>query len=229
MVGKVPFRSTLDQGRHRGNSLVKLFVEGGGDSNQLRTACREAITKFVTAAGISKRPRIVACGSRNDAFDSFRTEIERGNPAMLLVDSEMAMIPESQIGDESESWNPWVHLKKRKGDEWEMPQNAENVHCHLMVECMENWFLADIDSLKKFFGQGFVEGSLPNVSQGIEGISKSTVYQSLKLASRKSKKGEYGKGEHSFKLLGQIDPQKVITASPWAERFVCQLKKAMGC
>jgi hypothetical protein len=40
-------------------------------------------------------------------------------------------------------------------------------------------------------------------------------------------KAPYGKGEHSFKLLALIDPTKVANASPWANRFINELKKKM--
>ncbi|WP_203225773.1 MULTISPECIES: hypothetical protein [Pseudomonas] len=33
------------------------------------------------------------------------------------------------------------------------------------------------------------------------------------------------KGEHSFKLLGLIDPNKVCEASPWAKRFIESLER----
>ena len=36
------------------------------------------------------------------------------------------------------------------------------------------------------------------------------------------------KGEHSFKLLAMIDPEKVVNASPWARRFVEALQARMG-
>ena len=74
--------------------MVKLYVEGGGDTNALRTACREGFTSFITKAGLVKRPRVVACGSRRDAFESFCTAIAVGEEAMLLVDSE-APVPAS--------------------------------------------------------------------------------------------------------------------------------------
>ena len=32
--------------------MVKLYVEGGGDTAALKTACREGFTTFVTNAGI---------------------------------------------------------------------------------------------------------------------------------------------------------------------------------
>ena len=66
---------------------MKLYVEGGGDAAALKTACREGFAKFLGKAGLAGRmPRIVACGSRADAYDSFCTAIGNGEAAMLLVD-----------------------------------------------------------------------------------------------------------------------------------------------
>ena len=97
-----------------------------------------------------------------------------------------------------------------------------------MVKIMESWFLADRDALKAFFGQGFKENALPASDNAIEGIAKQQVYRSLEQATSNCKtKAVYGKGEHSFKLLTKIDPAKVIQASPWAKRFVDELRKKM--
>lgn len=70
---------------------MKLYVEGGGDTAVLRTACREGFTNFITKAGIQRRPRVVACGGRRDAYESFCTAIAQGEAAMLLVDGEAAV------------------------------------------------------------------------------------------------------------------------------------------
>lgn len=207
---------------------MKLFVEGGGDSGDLKKACRKGFTQFITEAGLTNRPRVVACGSRGDAYDSFCTEINSGNPAMLLVDSEAAVIASHQQG-KPDTWTPWVHLKQRQGDEWDKPDGATDVQCHFMVECMENWFLADRETVKRFFGQGFHMNFLPAASRSIESVPKTEVYRALKKATSKSKKGEYGKGNHSFKLLAEINPRLVAAASPWTNRFITELKKAMGC
>ena len=67
--------------------MVELYVEGGGDSAALRTACRQGFTQFITNAGIGQRPRVVACGSRRDAYDSYCTAVANGEDAVLLVDS----------------------------------------------------------------------------------------------------------------------------------------------
>jgi hypothetical protein len=207
--------------------MVKLYVEGGGDTAALKTACREGFTIFVTKAGLKNRPRIVACGSRRDAFDSFCTAIASGEDAVLLVDSEDAVIAQHQQGL-PDAWTPWAHLKARVGDGWDKPVGASDAQCHFMVQIMESWFLADRDTLKAFFGQDFRENALPAANNPIEGIAKPQVYNALAQATSNCKtKAAYGKDEHSFKLLTKIDPAKVTQASPWAKRFVDELRKKM--
>ena len=46
----------------------------------------------------------------------------------------------------------------------------------------------------------------------------------LEAASRDSKKGAYHKGRHSFDILTQIEPEKVIQRSRFAKRLVETLK-----
>ncbi|NNM68358.1 MAG: DUF4276 family protein [Gallionella sp.] len=215
--------------------MVKLYVEGGGDATALKTACREGFAEFLKKAGLTGHmPRIVACGGRNDAYDSFCTAIKNGEPAMLLVDSEEAVAVAAQPGDASkrqdrDKWLPWQHLKQRKGDGWDKPPDSSDTDCHLMVQCMESWFLADRDTLKDFFAQGFKEARLPAAANSPEAIAKQTVYDSLASATHECKtKAQYGKGEHSFKLLALISSTKVTAMSPWALRFVEQLKARMG-
>lgn len=210
--------------------MVKLFVEGGGDGKALRTACRQAISEFLRKAGLDGcMPRTVACGSRQQAYDDFCTAIRSGEPALLLVDSEGPVAPEHQDGNPPD-WRPWLHLSQRAGDGWEMPAGATEMQCHLMVECMENWFLADRATLQSFFDPGFRPNALPAAGRPIENVGKEQVYQALAAATSDCKtKASYGKGEHSFKVLASINPAKVMAASPWAKRFVAETKRRMGC
>lgn len=146
---------------------------------------------------------------------------------MLLVDSEAAISSGCQNG-EPEIWSPWTHLKQRPEDGWDKPNKAQERDCHLMVQVMESWLLADRESLKSFFGQGFKENQLPAAARAIEGVPKDDVYRALQNATADCKtKAAYGKGEHSFKLLASIDPAKVVAASPWANRFIDTLKMKM--
>jgi hypothetical protein len=80
--------------------MVKLYVEGGGDTTELKGACREGFRTFISKAGIIKRPRIVACGSRRDAFESYCTAIASWEEALLLVDSEDPLRPNiTKVGE----------------------------------------------------------------------------------------------------------------------------------
>jgi hypothetical protein len=208
--------------------MVRLFVEGGGDRKALESECRAGFTAFITQTGMKKRPRIVACGSRRNAYDSFCTAIQNGEEAFLLVDSEDAVNARHQHGQLG-AWQPWAHLKGRVGDGWDKPAGTVDTQCHLMVQVMESWFLADRDVLRAFFGQGFMENALPADGNAIEGTSKHQIYAALTEATRNCKtKAPYGKGEHSFKLLTKINPAQVMQASPWAKRFVDELRKKMA-
>jgi hypothetical protein len=215
--------------------MVKLYVEGGGDSQLLKTACRQGFSEFLGKAGLAGRmPRVVAGGSRNSAYDMFCTSIKAGEPALLLVDSEELVKPDAQQGNgtvvaDRAKWKPWLHLKQRVGDAWVMPAGSEDAHCHLMAQCMESWLLADRDALSRFFGQGFKESALPAVSRPMEELNKPLIYQALAQSTSDCKtKAAYGKGDHSFKLLALIDPAKVFIASPWAQRFIETLRFRMG-
>ena len=191
---------------------AKLFVEGGGDSKTLKTACRKGFRLFIEKAGLRGRmPRIVACGSRRNAYQDFTRENESparqdGNPH-LLVDSEE---PVREAG-------PWQHLKVRDG--WDRPDGAMDDQCHLMVEVMESWFLADREALGAFYGQGFRGTALPQ-NQHVEQISKRDVLYDLVQATRRTRKGPYDKGSHGFEILARLDPSKVRNASPHADRFL---------
>jgi len=208
---------------------IKVFVEGGGDSKTLRTACREGFAEFLKKAGLVRLPKIVACGSRGSAFDDFCTAVVNGQPALLLVDSETAVAVEHQPDGAMAGWKPWAHLARRPGDGWNKPNGADDCDCHLMVQCMEAWLLADRPTLQAFYAQGFKSNALPAESRAIEGVDKTDLYGSLKAATAACKtKAAYSKGEHSFKLLALIDPAKVTAASGWAARFVHELKRRMA-
>ena len=186
---------------------IKLCVEGGGDSKILRTACREGFRTFIEKAGLAgMMPRIVACGGRDNAYNDFVVAHQQGN-AMLLVDAEE---PVNEAGS-------WRHLNNRDG--WPRPDGATDDQCHLMVEIMESWFLADRDALEEFYGQGYRENALPQNPQ-VEQITKRDVLNGLDSAARETSKRRYDKGSHGFGILAKLDPEKVRNASPHAKRFI---------
>ena len=194
---------------------IKLFVEGGGDAKTLKIACRKGFRCFVERAGLGGRmPGIVACGSRQDAYRSFRTALQSGDGfPILVVDAEE---PLTAAG-------PWEHLHHR--DRWIRPNPATDEQCHLMVQVMESWFLADKPALALFYGQGFRESSLPQ-NPSVEQIAKADVLNGLDRATRYTTKGRYRKGSLSFDILGSIDPGAVEQAAPYARRLLETLRAA---
>lgn len=194
--------------------MVTVYVEGGGDRAAMKSECRRAFHSFFTKAGLNKRlPKIIASGSRKDAYDDFCIALKQkksGEHVLLLVDSEEAVAAGS---------GPWKHLNERKGDKWMKPSGADNNNTHLMVQAMEAWFIADKARLSSFYGKNFKENSLPKTIK-LEDIEKKVLYSSLENATKDTTKGKYSKGDHSFAILALIDPSKVKQASPHAARFL---------
>ena len=199
---------------------IKVYVEGGGDSNPLRRQCRFRFREFFEKAGLKDRmPSVTPCGSRQRAYKKFCTAIDEakaGSFIVLLVDSEAAV---------AASDSPWEHLKKR--DKWAQPSAATDDSAQLMVQCMEVWFVADRQSLAAYFGKDFKASALPKQHK-VEAISKDDLLLTLKQATRSCSKGKgtYNKGRHSFELLGCLDPTKVMNASCHARRLIDALKRS---
>ena len=192
---------------------VTVFVEGGSRGN-LATECRKGFRKFFENAGLRDHmPSIVACGNRNDALDRFCVALS-DSPAeeipFLLVDSEAPVKPNT---------TSWQHLSIR--DSWKRPDNAQDDQAHLMVQCMESWFVADISALETFFGAGFRP---PAKRDNVEVIPKQDVLGNMEASSQQSKKGAYHKGRHSFDILAHIDPAQVTQRSPFARQLIDTLK-----
>ena len=196
---------------------VRVYVEGGGDSDLLRRQCRDGFREFFGKAGLEGRmPRVVACGSRQRAYNRFCAAIDRaeaGDFIVLLVDSETAVAARD---------NPWEHLRKR--DDWTQPSAAADDGAQLMVQCMEAWFVADRQSLSAYFSRDFKAAALP-ARDDVETIAKNDLERTLKQATRSCSKGPYRKGRHSFDLLGCLDPSKVMESSPHARRLIDVLRR----
>ncbi|MBF0587677.1 MAG: DUF4276 family protein [Magnetococcales bacterium] len=206
--------------------LFHVYTEGAGKPNQknsknLRIRLKKAFTLFIKRSIKQTYPGhttgsdvnfvVIPCGSRDQAFKFFSRSwpLKKGDPIpLLLVDSE------EPIHDDLE---PWTFLTDR--EPWERPENATNHYVHLMVNCMENWFLADLGTLDNYFGPGFNTAALPKTLP-IEKALKNDVMKGLKQASRNSRRGIYHKGRHSFDILEQIDPTKLQRKAPWACRFL---------
>jgi hypothetical protein len=199
---------------------VRVYVEGGGSRNKaLQVKCRNAFSEFFRKAGLGGRlPKVIPGGGRKQTYDDFCTALnDPKNDAftMLLVDSEAPV---------AEGVGPWTHLRNRQDDGWNRPADATDEHAHLMVQCMEAWFLADLQTLSRVFGNGFRPSALPRRAD-IEQIPKRDLLRRLENAARDSRtRRGYKNGRDSFQLLEELDPEKVTAASPHAKRLVDVLK-----
>ncbi len=193
---------------------AKIYVEGGS-GKALNAKCREAFKSFFEAAGLRGRlPRVVPGGGRQQTYDDFCTALSSPHDdafIVLLVDSE---------GPVAEGAGPWTHLRNRQGDGWDRPEGATDDQAHLMVQCMEGWFLADREALRAVFGTDFRPAALPQRAE-IEQIAKQDVFAGLANATRDcgGRRG-YRKGRDSFDVVAALDPAKVTAASPHAKRLV---------
>ena len=198
---------------------ITIYVEGGGDSNRSKTKCHQGFGEFFKKLGIISTPEIklhiVACGSRNEAFKDFCKTLKSKNSDinLLLIDSEKAI---------DNNHNVWQHLYEV--EKWQKPEKSTNEQLHFMVECMENWFMADVRTLADYYGKDFNQNALPKNAH-IENIAKTALLDSLKEATKNTTKGKYSKGNHSFEILSRIDANQVIAKSNYANRLHETLKE----
>ena len=204
---------------------VRVYVEGAGYS-ALDTKCREGFQKLLTKAGFRGRlPRVVPCGSRNDAFGKFKSALGRQDEyPILLVDSE-DIVADADLPDANPS-GAWTHLSRRDG--WDRPQGAQDDQAQLMVTTMETWLLADRQKFIAYF-PGINRNALPADSD-LESRSKEDVADALEKATQPSSKGRYhkgNKGNHSFELLGEVDPAVLRRRLPHFRRFMDALESRL--
>lgn len=187
---------------------AKLFVEGGGDSNELQARCREGFKRLLEKSGKfpGRLPRIIACGSRQDAYDNFKTEHLAGKVSYvaLLVDSEDPV---------ANNEKPWEHLKIR--DNWDCPEKATDDQVFLMTTCMETWIIADQNGLKRFFERHkpcLLTAGLPS-TVNLETKQPHPIQNALLTATRDCTNA-YTKNKRSFEALANVDPAVLRSLLP---------------
>jgi hypothetical protein len=197
---------------------VSILVEGGGDSKELHTRCREGFSKLIGKAGFRGRmPRIVACAGRQHAFDMFRTAIGKGQGfhPILLVDSEDPVDPQNELSYGSAG--AWNHLQSRDG--WTRPHGTDDDQAQMMVTCMETWIMSDREALLKFFGARLQTSALLPVDD-LEQRSRSDVQSALEKATHNCGPDKtYRKGRRSFQVLAELNPGALMDL-PHFKRFI---------
>lgn len=193
---------------------IRLYIEGGGHDKAGKVKLRKAFDAFFgELRDTARRKRIAVkplpCGSRTATFQKFKAAIRLHSDSfnVLLVDAE-GPVP---------SVSPWEHLKRRREDQWDNP-GAEDKHCHLMVQTMEAWLIADREKLREYYGQGFQESALP-ANQNVERVHKDTLMTALKRATRGTRKKEYHKTRDAPKILERIRPAEVRARASSCQRL----------
>ncbi len=194
-----------------------MYVEGGGNK-ATDSDCRRAFHVLLTTAGfIGRLPRVFPCGSRNEAFDDFKTALRDGNSSgnypMLLVDSEDPVADSNQPA--ANPSGAWRHLAARDG--WQGPNGAQDDQAQLMVTTMETWLAADRNALAGHF-HGMNANALPP-----DADLESRLRQDVLGALQKATGGRYHKGRDSFDLLSKVDPTVLQGKLPHFQRFIGDL------
>lgn len=198
---------------------VTIYLEGGGnDSKELKTRCREGFSELFEKFELPRRPALVACGGRDEAFKRFGIAHSRSNAqdsALLLIDSEDPM------SDIEQTWN---HLKVRDPS-WIRPDRSSDDQVLMMTTCMETWIIADREILKKYYGSEFRENQLPSPVE-IESRDRHAVQESLRAAT-KDCKNRFEKGKQSFLVLAVLTPATLAVHLPSFVRVLRILKEKL--
>jgi len=193
---------------------TRLYIEGGGDK-QGDIECREAFRKLLGNLGLQeKMPRLVACGGRDKAFESFCANFAVCDFAALLVDSE------DPVADPALAWE---HLKGR--DNWDKPNKANSDQALLMTTCMETWISRDQETLRSHYRDQLQENALPKLEE-LENRNRHAVQDALAHATRNCT-NKYQKGKRSFEIMGKIRPEALRRLSSF-QRFERILKASLA-
>lgn len=196
---------------------IRIYVEGGRKGKDGKSRFREKFNTFLGALRDNARSKgirwdIIVSGPRGQAYSNFIKALEdhQEDFNVLLVDSE---------GPVTKATGPRRYLEDL--EKWDLTL-CKDKNCHLMVQIMEAWFVADADALVQYFGIGFNRNAIPGHSN-VEQIPKPTLEKALQEATRhvpkKGAKGPYHKGRHSSEILKSLDPFKVRRAAQHCNRL----------
>ena len=177
---------------------VRIHYEG---APQLKEGLHSFLGKLAFG-GYSRqcRVRFIAGTGRDDTIHDFRDAMKTHPSSwnVLLIDSE---------GPDDGRLFARLHLPV-----------AQEESVFWMVQLMETWFVADIQALKRFYGQGLREAQLL-IKRDMERVPKKDVLRWLEHATKATQKGKYDNVDHATHLLGLIDPDLVQKVCPNCRRI----------
>lgn len=199
---------------------IRLYIEGGGDGKNSRQMLQRGFGAFLREVReVARQKRmhwnLIASGSRRQAWEDFETARSAFPEDFvgLLVDSEEAVTDP-----------PWIHLQKR--DQWET--DADDGQCHLMVQTMEAWLIADRERLAAYFGKNFRESALPAPTQNVERVPKVQLARALNEAAKNTAKRGYHKINDGCVLLEWVRLPVVQQNASFCNRLATALLQVIA-
>ncbi len=201
---------------------IRIYIEGGKQSKNSNISLREGFSAFFGELKEKAREKrikfdVVLCGNSAETYKDFLIGVKyhQNSFVAFLIDSD---------NEVSEKDTPKSFLQKQeKSRNWNF-ENVENEQCHLMVQIMESWFLADVETLKSFYGQNFKHSVIPR-QPNVEKIVKLDVESSLDKATNKTSKGKYHKIKHGADLLSKIETAKIRVKAEHCNRLFETINK----
>ena len=213
-------------------NLIHIYIEGGGDITKQREKLRRGFDRLFSQIKEKARTkgwslRFECCGSRGQAYKDFKNatqELNRINA--LLVDSEGYVANYVNMKDDGDIR---INYLKRRED-WSFDKiDPKNVH--LMIQCMETWFLADVEALKRVYKKDFNDRAIPNC-KNLEKLSKQSIEEALTKFTKNTKKGNYYKGSGKINdatiILSELRIEKIAQSCPRFNAFLCWLEDTIN-
>lgn len=192
------------------SSARTIYVEGGSGRGDRQA--RQAFAAFLRDPAGKRSPRITIAGPRSAAIKLFANDKSLNNG--LLVDSEGPVGP---------GRNSVQHLEDckeiRPGEAAVLDPNR----VFLMVECMENWLIADMEGIAIASGNRNVQPEpaarrRTRANGNVEVIPKADA----EAVVQASLPPEWSKGKR-MELVRALSPEKVRSASAEADRLLSWL------
>ena len=201
---------------------IEIYMEGGGEGSGNKALLRNGLNGFLGALKQAAQKKgigwkLTVCGPRTKAFREFNIAVTSadGVMAFLLVDSEGPVATKSAL----------AHLLATAG--FQTSSNTTEGMVHLMIQTMEAWIVADVETVEKFYQKGFAASALPKADD-LEKVAKTQISTGLDKATGGTTKGTYQKIAHASQLLTRINPAIVHQRCPSSRRFFDKVSKAVA-
>lgn len=195
---------------------IRIYIEGDKKSKNSNISLREGFSNFFNDLRDKAREKhirfdVILGGNSAETFKDFLRGVKSHPNSFVtfLIDSD---------DEVSEEDTPKSFLQKQeKSKNWEW-KNVGDEQCQLMVQIMESWFLADVETLQSYYGQKFNSKAIPKTND-VEKIAKLEVENSLNRATQNTQKGIYHKIKHGAELLTRIDVIKIKQRAKHCQRI----------